>query len=99
MVKRQEIFDIPEEKWLDVERILCTDIPDGFDMDVITMFLSLSELMINDKPYNLTINKPTKKGRNMYLSKCIKRAWFCITDDHDYLLFRCQMAGSYADKK
>ena len=104
MVRRQLVFGdkdnpLPEDQWHDVVNIDPALIPEGFDMDVVTMFLSLSDIMINDKPYNLEIKKPTKKGRKMYMSKCIKRAWFFQTDNNEYLLFRCNMAASYAADK
>ena len=101
MVERQLVFGtkdnpLPEDQWHDVETIVPGLIPEGFDMDIVTMFLSLSDIMINNKPYNLEIKKPTKKGRKMYMSKCIKRAWFFQTENQEYLLFRCNMAASYA---
>ena len=101
MVERQLVFGtkdnpLPEAQWHDVETIDPALIPEDFDLDMITYFLSLTDVMINNKPYNLEVKKPAKKGRKMYLSKCIKRAWFFLTENNEYLLFRCNMAASYA---
>ena len=97
--KRREIFEQPEDTWYDVDVILPNEVPEGFDMDVLSKFLSLCHVTINGEPYTYKIRKPTKMGRNMYISKSIKRAWFCRTDD-GYLLFRSNMAASMtADKR
>ena len=90
--ERRKIFEQPEDTWFDVDRLLPNDIPEAFDMDILTKFLSLSDVLINGEKYSLELCKPTKMGRNMYMSKNIKRAWFCPTED--YLFFRCNMAAS-----
>ena len=96
--EKQKIFEQPEDSWIDVDQFEVTDMPDGYDMDVLTNFLSLSHVMINGERYTYKIRKPTKSGRNMYMSKSIKRAWYCKTDD--YLLFRCNSAARMtADKR
>ena len=100
MVERQLVFGtkenpLPEDQSHDVETIDPALIHEDFDMDMVTMFLSLSDIMINNKPFNLEVKKPTKKGRKMYMSKCIKRAWFFQTNQ-EYLLFKCNMSASYA---
>ena len=100
MVERQLVFGtkenpLPEDQWHDVETIDPALIHEDFDMDMVTIFLSLSDIMINNKPFNLEVKKPTKKGRKMYMSKCIKRAWFFQTNQ-EYLLFKCNMSASYA---
>ena len=97
--ERRKIFsEQAENTWFDVDRLVPGDIPAGFDMDILTLFLSLSDVLINGKKYSFEVNKPTKMGRNMYVSKNIKRAWFCQTTD--CLLFRCNMAASMsADKR
>ena len=95
---KQKIFEQPEDSWIDVDQFEVTDMPDGYDMDVLTNFLSLSHVIINGERYTYKIRKPTKSGRNMYMSKSIKRAWYCKTDD--YLLFRCNSAARMtADKR
>ena len=96
--EKQKIFEQPEDSWIDVDQFEVTDMPDGYDMDVLTNFLSLSHVTINGERYTYKIRKPTKSGRNMYMSKSIKRAWYCKTDD--YLLFRCNSAARMtADKR
>ena len=96
--EKQKIFEQPEDSWIDVDQFEVTDMPDGYDMDVLTNFLSLSHVIINGERYTYKIRKPTKSGRNMYMSKSIKRAWYCKTDD--YLLFRCNSAARMtADKR
>ena len=94
---KQKIFEQPEDSWIDVDQFEVTDMPDGYDMDVLTNFLSLSHVTINGERYTYKIRKPTKSGRNMYMSKSIKRAWYCKTDD--YLLFRCNSAARMTAEK
>ena len=97
--ERRLIFKQPEDTWYDVDVILPNEVPEGFDMDVLSKFLSLCHVTINGEPYTYKIRKPTKMGRKMYISKSIKRAWFCRTDD-GFLLFRSNMAASMtADKR
>ena len=79
--ERRLIFKQPEATWYDVDIILPNEVPEGFDMDVLSKFLSQCHVTINDEPYTYKIRKPTKMGRKMYISKSIKRAWFCRTDD------------------
>ena len=96
--EKQKIFEQPETSWIDVDDFDPEYMPDGYDMDVLTKFLSLSHVTINGERYTYKIRKPTKSGRNMYMSKSIKRAWYCETDD--YLLFRCNSAARMrADKR
>ena len=99
MEERRLIFTQSEDSWTDVVDILPNEVPGEFDMDVLTKFLSLCNVTINGEPYTYKIRKPTKMGRNMYMSKSIKRAWFCKTED-GYLLFRSNMAASMsADRR
>ena len=99
MEERRLIFEQPEDSWHDVVDILPNEVPGDFDMDVLTKFLSLCNVTINGEPYTYKIRKPTKMGRSMYISKNIKRAWFCKNVD-GYLLFRSNMAASMtADKR
>ena len=98
LLEQRKIFKQPEEDtWLDVDQLLTLDeqpIPPEFDMLKVHEFLSMSEVTLNGKPYKVKIGKPVRNGRTMYLSKCIKRAWFTKTIDDKYLLFRCNMAAS-----
>ena len=104
LLEKRKIFKQPEEdSWRDVDQLATMNeqlIPPEFDMLIMHKFLSMSEVKLNGKLYKVKITKPVRNGKNMYLSQCIKRAWFTKTSDDQYLLFRCNMAAQMkADRR
>ena len=104
LLEKRKIFKQPEEdSWRDVDQFATIDeqpIPPEFDMLILHKFLSMSEVTLNGKLYKVKITKPVRNGKSMYLSKCIKRAWFTKSSDDQYLLFRCNMSAAMkADRR
>ena len=67
-------------------------VPQGFDIEVLTKYLSLSNVLLNGANFVVQTEKPSVKGLQMYTSLSIQRAWFSITDS--LLLIKCDMAAS-----
>ena len=97
--EKRKILYPKEEQWIDIEKILASDIPDVFDMDVLTKYLSMAHVLLDGENYSFEVGKPSRKGRDMYFSKSIKRAWFCKSENGDFLLFHFHMAPSMNRKE
>lgn len=91
--QKRKVFSVqPEDSWRDIDRILPTNVPTGYDIDTITRFLSLSSIQLNGANFVVQTEKPSVKGLQLYTSLKIKRSWFIITDS--LLLIKCDMEAS-----
>ena len=98
--QRRTVFkDQPEPSWKDVVTILPTEVPPGYDIEVLYKFLKVSDTKLDNENFELKTKKPAVTGFKCYSSFNIKRAWFALTDDN-ILLFRCNVAATMtADKR
>ena len=62
--EKRKILYPGEEKWLDIENISDTGIPDGFDLDVLTKYLSMAHVLLDGEKYSFEVGKPSRKGIN-----------------------------------
>ena len=64
MIEKRKVLYPREENWLDVENVLATHIPDGFDMDILSKYLSMAHVLLDGEKYSFEVGKPSRKGKN-----------------------------------
>ena len=94
--QKREIFKIPAKDWIDIENFEKEDIPTGFNKEVIKTFLTTTDVTINNEEITTDTKRPNEKGKNMYKSSQIKRAWFKKMDN--MLLIGSNCAASQVKK-
>ena len=79
--ERQKIFDPYVEKdWTDIEFLKSDDIPDGFDWNTMIDHISSFELEEDGEEIKDATEKPSEKGRRLFMQLFIKSVWFIKTD-------------------
>ena len=58
MIEKRKILYPREENWQDVKNVLATQIPDGFDMDVLSEYLSMAHVLLDGEKYCFEVRKP-----------------------------------------
>ena len=90
----------PEEYlslWKSIDNLKYKDIPDCFNIEVITKFLGDPKVTINEKPIEAAL-KPVVKGRNMYHSRRIITCEYIITNEK-ILVIKSLMDSSYGKER
>ena len=91
---RRKIFDRRDLVWSN--EMSTKIVPDGFDLQKITNFLTNRFFQSGDKTTNLGTTKPAVKGRQSYLSGRVQHWEHSKTNDNDnnYVLFRANITAS-----
>ena len=96
MEERRELFKVDEEHWNDIEFLEKADIPPGFTLDVMLQHITTFDVTIDGEDIEDDTERPAEKGRRLFMSNFIKRAWFIKTDSK--LLIGCNVRPSMKTK-
>ena len=94
--ERRELFKIDEEHWKDIEFLEKADIPTGFNLEVMLEYITSIDVDIDGEDIDDDVERPAEKGRRLFMSNFIKRAWFIKTDSK--LLIGCNVRPSMKTK-
>ena len=92
LLEKRKIFELQTLQWNPHETVKWSDIPEGFDILVISKFLTSTVLDFGDEMIETAIDKPAKKGRRLYNDKKIQ---YVESSTHeDLILFRANLEAS-----
>ena len=97
--EKRKIFHSDHE-YHDLEQGSSVSIPDDFDSDTISEYLSSWRLYDkdNDEEVDISTRKPAKKGEKMYNDKMIQFVQYSEDDVLDLLIFRANINASMAQE-
>ncbi len=78
--------------WHDITSLKSGDVPENFNIEVLTAFLTSQFLDVDGESIHSGTEKPAVKGRQLYASKKIQLCEYSVDDS--LVLFRCNMAAS-----
>ena len=90
--EKRKVFRVEKKDWNDIEYLWRKDIPKGFTLEVLTTFVTTFSATVDGQKIIDSTEKPAQKGRRLYMSYHIKRAWFITTDTK--LLVSCNVQSS-----
>ena len=85
------MFEKSEFVWQDVKALKSKECPE-LDDDIIASFLTTFPMDFGDETLEVGTQKPTRKGKALYLSDKIQHCQF--TSDSEIILFRATMSAS-----
>ena len=75
------------------------EVPEGFDMDIITSYLAVNPMIYVLDGANSIVDsgtvKPVKKGRMLYISQHVFSCFYAKLEKDNILIFKAEIKASY----